>query len=212
MHCKANKLMNILSVETVLGKCSVALQYKNRKDFLISTEDFTQSEMLFVLIEELLIKHQIAYDDLNFISCTTGPGSFAGIRAGITAISTIQILKPHITALGINTMEVLAFAALPIASTPAAAVIRHGNKFYLGKIDCNGKIIDTITNTESFDSYKTIITTEQALQLKSNVKIKTVALDASIVLDLTKQIIEAGTTALYNSLSPLYVGEPTITK
>lgn len=203
--------MNILAIETVLGKCSVALQYKSRKDFLIATENFAQSEMLFVLIEELLAKHQITYDDLNFISCTTGPGSFAGIRAGITAVETIHTIKPHITAIGINTMEALAFAAPSITSTPAA-VIRHGNKFYLGKIDCNGKVTGTITNVKNFDSYKTIITTEQMPQLKPGMEIKIVALDASIVLDLTKQIIETGTTALYNSLSPLYVGEPTITK
>ena len=107
--------INILSIETVLGKCSVALKYQGSEDFLVTKEDFVQSEMLFVLIEALFDKHKAKFENLNAISCTTGPGSFTGIRAGIIAIRTIQTLLPHITALGINTLEVVAFAGLPIS-------------------------------------------------------------------------------------------------
>lgn len=202
---------NILCIETVLGKCSVALEYNGLTDFLITKENFVQSEMLVVLIQSLLDKHHLQYENFNLISCTIGPGSFAGIRAGITAVRTIQSLL-SIQAIGINTLELMAFAGFPVNNFPAAVVLKHGNKFYVNEMNNKGKLVGDTLIDGDLTVYKSLITTEPQLQITRLTEKKVIGFDAMTVLNFTKKIIGEGNTKLYDKTGPIYVSEPTITE
>jgi tRNA threonylcarbamoyladenosine biosynthesis protein TsaB len=51
-----------------------------------------KSQILLPLIEQAFIKSENAFDEISDISVATGPGSFTGIRVGITAAQILGLL------------------------------------------------------------------------------------------------------------------------
>lgn len=77
----------ILNIETSTELCSVALSFdgellleKNRQE-----EGFVHAEALHVLIEELFKESGKNLDDLLAIAVSSGPGSYTGLRIGVSA-------------------------------------------------------------------------------------------------------------------------------
>jgi tRNA threonylcarbamoyladenosine biosynthesis protein TsaB len=86
--------MNILSVETTCGDCSVALL---KNDVIISSqiqqESGKQAEQMISIIESVLKNADCTYDDLNAIAANVGPGSFTGVRIGLSGVKGINLVK-----------------------------------------------------------------------------------------------------------------------
>ena len=59
------------------------------------------------MIEATLSKAGVAFDDLDRIAVTTGPGSFTGVRVGVAAARGLA-LALDIPAVGIGSLEALA--------------------------------------------------------------------------------------------------------
>jgi tRNA threonylcarbamoyladenosine biosynthesis protein TsaB len=77
----------ILHIESATKVCSVALS-KNGKLVLLkeSEEDgYSHGENLTLFIEELLQKENIQPKELSAISVASGPGSYTGLRIGVSA-------------------------------------------------------------------------------------------------------------------------------
>lgn len=84
--------MKILAFDTTNSSLSVALlEDEQCLEKTTITESSKQSQLLIPTIEILLNKQNIWYQDLDLICATKGPGSFTGIRVGISAIKAIQI-------------------------------------------------------------------------------------------------------------------------
>jgi tRNA threonylcarbamoyladenosine biosynthesis protein TsaB len=82
----------ILGFDVSQGLCSVAIS--NGFEILSSIklrEPSQQAEMLIPVIEETLKNAKLEYNDINYISTTTGPGSFTGIRIGLAAAAGLLI-------------------------------------------------------------------------------------------------------------------------
>lgn len=77
----------ILSIETATTNCSVALS--NNGETLVLKEDYNTSyshaERLHVYIEEVLKAGNIKPSDLDAIAISKGPGSYTGLRIGVSA-------------------------------------------------------------------------------------------------------------------------------
>jgi len=80
----SNKKLNFLSINSAGSKVEVVL-YNDGKIFKRSDGFKKASATLFVFIDELLTGANLELSDLNFIGVVTGPGSFTGIRIGLTA-------------------------------------------------------------------------------------------------------------------------------
>lgn len=104
--------MKILAFDTSNDGLSAAL-LENEKviELLEVQESNRQSELLILLLEQLLRNRGIWYQDLDLIACTKGPGSFTGVRVGLTCAKTLQIstAKPLIT---LDSLEVIAYRAV----------------------------------------------------------------------------------------------------
>ncbi|MFI3242556.1 MAG: tRNA (adenosine(37)-N6)-threonylcarbamoyltransferase complex dimerization subunit type 1 TsaB [Alphaproteobacteria bacterium] len=68
--------------------------------------DFGQADFILPQIKELTQKQGVDIKDLAFVSATTGPGSFAGLRAGISIVKGLSIALPELKVIGINCFEV----------------------------------------------------------------------------------------------------------
>ena len=55
-------------------------------------DDGSRSQALLRLIESLLAQHALQLSDITDISVVTGPGSFTGIRVGLSVANTLATL------------------------------------------------------------------------------------------------------------------------
>lgn len=111
--------MIILSFDTALEACSAALFDADRGKVLAARrERMTRghAEALMPMIAEVMADARCSFHALGRIAVTIGPGSFTGVRVGVSAARGLALAarKP---AIGIGTLE--AFAAGLAAKTPA---------------------------------------------------------------------------------------------
>lgn len=100
---------------------------------------FKHSEHLLMSIEGLLKKAGIAYKDVNLIACTRGPGSFTGLRIGM---STAKGLSTGIGCplVSVNTLDVLAYN-FKEALGAVVPVLDARKKRYYSAIYFKGKLV-----------------------------------------------------------------------
>ncbi len=105
--------MNILGIETTSKICSVAvLEDESLVGEYILNIKGKHSEKLFSGLNKILMDLKINIKDLNGVSVSTGPGSFTGIRVGISAVRALaQALE--IPVVGVSSLDVLAFSTFP---------------------------------------------------------------------------------------------------
>ena len=102
----------ILNIETATKNCSVALA-KEGKTILckeIAEEGYSHAERLHVFIEQILVETQLTFQDLSAIAVSQGPGSYTGLRIGISAAKGLCFAL-DIPLIAIDTLAVLASQA-----------------------------------------------------------------------------------------------------
>ena len=77
----------ILNIETATKNCSVALSKAGKTLAIIelSEQNFSHAEKLHVFIEELFLETNLKLQDLNAVAVSQGPGSYTGLRIGVSA-------------------------------------------------------------------------------------------------------------------------------
>lgn len=108
--------MYILNIETATKNCSVALA-KNGETILckeISELGYSHAEKLHVFIEEICNESSIQLKDLDAIAVSKGPGSYTGLRIGVSAAKGFCYAL-DIPLISVDTLAVLASQAVSIA-------------------------------------------------------------------------------------------------
>lgn len=62
----------------------VCLIIRGDKKILIQTLDKKRAQVMLPMVEKILAKHNLSLQDLTAIEVNTGPGSFTGLRVGIS--------------------------------------------------------------------------------------------------------------------------------
>lgn len=75
----------LLAIDTAGPRLQLALLRDSGTDVLVEEMATGQAERIFPAIGELLERSSIAYADLTRVAVTTGPGSFTGVRIGLSA-------------------------------------------------------------------------------------------------------------------------------
>ena len=103
--------MRILAVDTATTSCSVAIVDRTSliSEFTIDREE-THSKHLMDMIKTVLRMSGIDFSDLDGFTVTRGPGSFTGLRIGISTIKGLAVAseKPVV---GVSSLETLALQA-----------------------------------------------------------------------------------------------------
>ena len=114
--------MLVLAFDTTAAACSVALVGNGTTLASVSEPmDQGQAETLLPLIERVIGDAGVSYDALDRIAVTVGPGSFTGVRVGLSTARALGLAanKPVI---GVSSLEVLAHA-VPATERAQAALI-----------------------------------------------------------------------------------------
>jgi len=99
--------MKILSINTTGVGTQIALRL-NEEVYYVDAGFSRHSESLFPMMEDLLDKHNTIIDDLDYVGVVIGPGSFTGIRIGMSVAKAFCYVK-YIPCVAVNSLEVLAY-------------------------------------------------------------------------------------------------------
>ena len=103
--------MIVLGLDTCLSTCSVAVLDDDR--VLASAREVMargHQERLAPMTREVMAEAAVAFDRLDRVAVTVGPGSFTGLRVGIAFAKGLALALDRPTA-GIGTLEALAAEA-----------------------------------------------------------------------------------------------------
>src|SRR5258705_12524710 len=126
--------MRVLAIDTALNACSAAVLDTDR-GAIIASETIEMSrghaEAIMPLIARVMDQAAIEFVELDRIAVTTGPGSFTGLRVGISAARGLALAAGQ-PAIGLTTLA--AFAAPHIAEDDTLSVVaaidaRHDNVY-----------------------------------------------------------------------------------
>ncbi|MEP6804048.1 MAG: tRNA (adenosine(37)-N6)-threonylcarbamoyltransferase complex dimerization subunit type 1 TsaB [Flavobacterium sp.] len=102
----------ILNIETATKNCSVSVA-KNGETIVckeIAEEGYSHAEKLHVFIEEAIAEAGISVQDLSAIAVSQGPGSYTGLRIGVSAAKGLCFAL-NIPLIAIDTLQTLASQA-----------------------------------------------------------------------------------------------------
>ena len=137
----------ILNIETATTVCSVSI---SQNDSLIAFKEidngYSHAENLHVFIRDLLTEANLNPNDLNAIAVSKGPGSYTGLRIGVSAAKGLCYAL-NIPLISLNTLQVLS----------NSIENRKPNSYYCPMLDARRMEVYTIV----FDSdLKEVLPTE----------------------------------------------------
>ena len=101
--------MKILAIDTSSKICSVSILEDNNLIIEKHNDDEkTHSQKLMPLIDELFKESNLTLDNIDLLACSQGPGSFTGIRIGISTVKAFADVK-NIPIIGTTSLESLAY-------------------------------------------------------------------------------------------------------
>lgn len=89
------------------------------------------AEVLLPALEQLLSLSGIPVEKIGLLACTTGPGSFTGVRMGVSTVKGLALAlgKPIV---GVSTLETLAMNALPTSGLVCPLLDARREQVYAG--------------------------------------------------------------------------------
>ncbi|ODT48296.1 MAG: tRNA (adenosine(37)-N6)-threonylcarbamoyltransferase complex dimerization subunit type 1 TsaB [Pelagibacterium sp. SCN 63-126] len=117
-----------LAIDTAAPRLQLALaRHDGSVDVLVEDIAKGHAEILFDRIDTLLTRNNLAYADLDRIAVTTGPGSFTGLRIGLSAARGLGLAR-KIPVLGIPSLLAV---SLGVAAGPLAVLVdaRRGEAY-----------------------------------------------------------------------------------
>ncbi len=217
--------MKILVFDTCFNKSYIVLREDNTilsSKIINSTEDNYHSAYVIPEIRNILKDNNIQIKDLEAIGINIGPGSFTGIRAGIT-IARVLAQQTNLKLIGIESLMILS----KLNKTEKKSLIvtdARKNKVYTAlydkqntlikpKLEDKENIIKYIDNNTYIISDKTINKYLNELNIESTIYEEN---DENFGLYLSEitynKIKENKEDFNWAKVKPLYIQQPSITK
>ncbi len=70
-------------------KIKVGLKIDKKSFYLSSNSTVLKSQAVLILIDKLLKKHKLRVEDLTQVEVNLGPGSFTGVRVGVSVANAL---------------------------------------------------------------------------------------------------------------------------
>ncbi len=153
-------MAKILCIETSSTNCSVAIYNKNT---LVSLKEdnnkgYSHAESLHLFINEVLESAKIKIDDLDAIAVSKGPGSYTGLRIGVSSAKGLCYAS-NTPLISINTLESLARQLVISEGKIIPMLDARRMEVYTNVLDSNYKIIEEtqalILDEKSFQQHLT---------------------------------------------------------
>lgn len=102
----------ILNIETATKNCSVAVAKDGQETVCreLATDGYAHAEKLHVYIDAAIKESGIAYSDIDAVAVSKGPGSYTGLRIGVSAAKGLCVAL-GVPLISIDTLQILALKA-----------------------------------------------------------------------------------------------------
>lgn len=189
----------IIHIETATEVCSVAL---SREETCISlreeSEPNTHASRITLLIASCVREAGISYSDLQAVSVSAGPGSYTGLRVGLSTAKGLCYAL-GIPLIAVDTLRALALAMdAPPGAWRGAMIDARRMEVYATLIDGNGEImLDKTPVVLTTEWAKEVLPAGQALVLAGNGAAKSAPVWEG------KEVIQTGVLSSARYLIPL---------
>lgn len=152
----------ILNIETATKNCSVSLAKDGTvvQCHEIAELGYSHAERLHVFIEEVLQSAGVTYNELNAIAVSHGPGSYTGLRIGVSAAKGLCYAL-GIPMIAVDTLAVLAQQVQNVDGLIVPMIDARRMEVYSAVFNAqHQKVIETqaeIINESSFRDYEETI-------------------------------------------------------
>lgn len=135
--------MRILSITTSSNICSTAIL---EDDIILKQLNIdnakTHSENLMPLLQQILADTKLKLADIDYLACDIGPGSFTGIRIGISSIKAISEIT-NIPICAVSSLEGLAGQASTSSGLIVSLIDARNDQAYCGIFNKDFSIEDS---------------------------------------------------------------------
>ena len=189
--------MNRLIINTANDNLFLVLQTKKGVFGVTSAENVKHNEAMLPFMNNFLKQHELTIKDIDEFGVVVGPGSFTGIRVGISTVKGFKLaLKSRVV--GINNLDYL-YALYKHQNKNARVVAIHGSRdSYFVAEYIHGVLY----------KYERNLTTKELLNLAKDEKVGMFKLDEEINSELVKDNAEIMLEVFNNStdetLTPVY--------
>ena len=176
--------MKILSVETAGSICAVSLTEDDKliKEEIIDDGN-THSVKLMPLIDKLLSETNTKISDIDLFACDIGPGSFTGIRIGVSTVKAFMDVTNK-KAVGLTSLETLVYN-IDTEDIVCSLIDAKNENVYYGFFKKENEIYEKI-DSFGFDNIENVI----ELAKQKNKKIIFIGNGSTIYKDMIESKIE----------------------
>lgn len=130
--------MNILALDSTAEVCTVALCSDERlvAEMTVNTGN-THSQTLLPIVEQVLKITETSLDDVDLFACSTGPGSFTGVRIGVSTLKGLAYgrNKPCVS---VSTLDALAYNLIGFDGIVCPVMNARRSQVYNALYECRG--------------------------------------------------------------------------
>lgn len=129
--------MYILACDTTAKTASVCVAKASEESLVpyshaTVNKTLTHSESLLPMIDFCLKNACISFNDINIAAVSAGPGSFTGVRIGVSTIKGLAYGNDNVSCIGVSSLEALAHNLKRYSSTSIIVPLMDArrNQFY----------------------------------------------------------------------------------
>ena len=207
--------MKILGIETSVKQSSAAIVVENNSYEIFSDIKEDTAKSLPFIVENVLNKAQSSFNDIDGIAISMGPGSFTGLRVGLSYVKGLS-LALDIPIVPISTFESMINIVKPNPGKVIQTIIHsHGHALYIAQyiskdklyvLDSVPKIID-INDLECKKDMSIIYVGPNKIVDQLNIKeMNNIQLTALSIASLGYNNYDFLKTKSINNLAPNYIG------
>ncbi len=136
-----NNDIKILALDSTAEVSSVAVCQGEKllSEITINTGN-THSQTLLPAVEQALKMAELDVDDIDIFACSTGPGSFTGVRIGVATIKGIAYGKNK-PCISVSTLEALAYNLTGNKGLICPVMNARRSQVYNALFKCDGVVI-----------------------------------------------------------------------
>ncbi len=142
--------MITMAFDTTAKSASVAVLDGERALAVYSIDNgLTQSELLLPMAEDVLKSLKLTFDDVGLYACSVGPGSFTGVRIGVSLVKGLAFGR-NVPCVAVSTLDALAENLRGIEGLIVPVMDARRDQVYASAFTSNGTELERILDDGAY--------------------------------------------------------------